>query len=305
MMRGTMMSQILRRLAAALLALGIQGTALAEGGAKHPHGPEAGWSFDGPLGKIDMASVQRGYQIYREVCSACHSMDLLAFRNLGEPSGPYYEKGVSPGDNPQVKAFAAEYTIEYINDDGDLVERPRNSADRFRNPYPNPQIARLANGGALPPDLSVITKARAGGPDYIYSLLTGYPEDPEYDGIFEISDAEHPEAGGTLTQPVGLYYNPYFPGDTKPNWEGDPRHAPYGGFLAMGPQLLEGRVEYLDGTPATVSQMAKDVTTFLHWAADPKAQLRKEMGLAAIIFLTVLAVLLWFSYRRIWRNVEH
>lgn len=297
--------KLLKLLTAGLVAAGLALTASAAGGAKHPHGPHHGWSFEGPLGRFDMASVQRGYQVYREVCAACHSMDLMSFRNLGEPGGPYYVRGVAPGDNEQVKAFAREYTYTELDDIGDTVERPGIPADRFRKPFPNPQAARAANGGALPPDLSVIVKARHGGASYVYALLTGYPADPEGSGVFTFRDPEHPDGDGVLTQPSGLYYNPYFAGDTGPNWTGDPRHAPPGGFLAMAPQLVEGRVEYMDGTPATVEQMATDVATFLAWASEPKQGFRKSAGLATMLFLIVLAVLLWFSYKRIWRNVAH
>ncbi len=297
--------KLMKLLVSGVMAFGLATAAHAAGGAKHPHSPEGGWEFDGPLGQFDQAAVQRGYQVYREVCASCHSMDLMSFRNLGEPGGPYYDPEYSANDNPQVKAFAADYMITDGPDDvGDMFERPGRPADTFRNPYPNAQAARAGNGGALPPDLSVIVKARSGGADYVYSLLVGYPKGIE-DGRLTMRDPDHPEENGVLTQPAGLYYNPYFPGDTKPNWAGDPRHAPYGGFLAMAPQLTEGRVEYMDGTPATVEQMAHDVTAFLAWASEPKQAFRKSSGLSVILFLGVLSILLWFSYRRIWRNVEH
>ena len=347
-------------------AMALVASAHAAGGAKTPVAPEGGWEFEGMFGKFDDAAVQRGYQVYREICSSCHSMNLVSFRKLGEPGGPYYQPGVSPNDNELVKAFAAEYTYTEIDDFGDEVERPGRVSDTFRNPYANEQQARAANGGALPPDFSVIVKAREGGADYVYSLIKGYPDDPDFDGVFEIGDEDHPEHSGTLTQPVGLYYNPYFPGDTKTHWEGDPRHAPYGGFLAMAPQLTEPdggpgvnceaefnnvidtlkaeklaeleaagespgeeisasdldpakmrtaldeyyglcfpRVAYYDGTFPSKSQIAHDVTAFLAWASEPKQEFRRSTGLAVMIFLLILATLLWFSYRRIWRNVEH
>jgi ubiquinol-cytochrome c reductase cytochrome c1 subunit len=176
----------------------------------------------------------------------------------------------------------------------------------------------------LPPDLSVITKARVGGASYIYSLLTGYPDFSMYEdriteengetvyttvidmAKFEKLGEYKPHHGPAyLIQPAGQYYNPYMAGDTKPNYLGDPRHAPPGGFLAMGPQLTDGRVEYTDGTEATIDQMAIDVAQFLAWAGDPKLQARKEVGLATMVYLGILTILLWFSYKRIWRKVEH
>ncbi len=314
-------------LGAAALALSAQ----AAGGAKHPHAPEGGWDFQGPLGELDMDSVQRGYQVYREVCASCHSMRLLHYRNLGEPGGPFYDPEYpNANDNPLVKAFAAQDEILSTepNDVGDYDYRPARTSDPFKSPYPNEQAARAANGGAYPPDLSVITKARAGGASYIYSLLTGYPEEAAItthtiesvgeDGetvteqqtlieVAEMSVFEHGDSHyeGELVQPLGQYYNPYFAGDTSAQWQGDPRHAPPGGFLAMPPQLTPGRVEYLDGTEATVSQMAEDVAAFLQCAGEPKQTQRKSTGLAAMIYLAILAVLLWFSFHRIWRKVDH
>ena len=297
--------KLVKLITAGIAAAGLALSAHAAGGAKHPHSPEGGWSFEGPLGKFDKASVQRGYQVYVEVCASCHSMDLVSCRNRAEKGGPFYDSEYAPNDHPLIKAFAEQYNYEEIDDVGDVVTRPGRPSDPFKNPYPNPAAARASNGGALPPDLSVIVKARSGGADYIYSLLVGYPEVTTEDRSITIRDAENPKYGGVLTQAPGLYYNPYFPGDTKPNWSGDPRHAPYGGFLAMAPQLVEGRVEYQDGTVATVEQMAKDVTTFLAWASEPHQDAHKSSGIAVILFLLVLAVLLWFSYQRIWRNVEH
>ena len=192
---------------------------------KHMH-----WHFDGIFGAYDKQAVQRGFQVYREVCASCHSLDLLAFRMLGEEGGPYFNAEYpNANDNPLIKAFAAEYQIPDIDEVGDVIERPGKPADYFPAVYTNEAAARAANGGALPPDLSVIVKARAGGADYIYSLLTGYGTAPE----------------GIKIQP-GLYYNPYFSGMQ----------------IAMAPQLKDGIVEYQDGTPATPEQMAKDVVYF-------------------------------------------
>lgn len=312
--------KLYRLLSAGLGALALTLTANAAGGAKHPHPPKEGWSFAGPLGQFDMASVQRGYQVYREVCSSCHSMKLLSYRNLGEPGGPFYDAMYpNANDNPLVKQFAMEDEIlsETPDEYGDYQYRPARPSDAFRSPYPNEEAARAANGGAYPPDLSVITKARGHGADgdganYVYSLLSGYPgfdeilfgedENGEPYDYFEFDDGEEQ---GQLIQPIGQYYNPYMAGDVSAYWDGDPRHTPKGGFLAMGPQLMPGRVEYMDGTEATVEQMAIDVAQFLQWAGDPKQVQRKSLALPALIYLVILAGLLWFSYQRIWRKVGH
>lgn len=315
-----------RILAAGLAGLAFAGLAHAAGGAKHPAGPEGGWPFEGITGKYDKASVQRGYQVYKEVCSSCHGMKLLSYRNLGEKGGPFYDPAYpNPNDNPFVKALAAQNEIvsPTPNDAGEYDLRPATPADRFRSPFPNEAAARAANGGAVPPDLSVISKARAGGASYVYNLIAGYPDpdlfedrtvevngETEYQKVLDVSKFEKlgkykPDHTAYLVQPAGQFYNPYMPGDTRPNYEGDPRHAPPGGFLAMAPQLTDGRVEYTDGTEATIDQMAYDVAQFLAWAGDPKMQARKETGLATMVYLGILAILLWFSYKRIWRKVEH
>ena len=382
--------KLLRFISAGLGAAAIAATAHAAGGALHAHEPEEGWAFEGPVGELDMASVQRGYQVYREVCASCHSMRLLSYRNLGEPGGPFFDPEYpNANDNPLVKSFAAQDEILSTepNDVGDYDYRPARTSDPFKSPYPNAAAARAANGGALPPDLSVITKARHGGASYIYSLLSGYPsadtmstreveaeeedmpvaeseaeaegegaeaveageaeaaemagseagdveaagetDEPAAEGETETAEAEasapaqpmtetvinvaevealshgdhHYE--GELVQPVGQYYNPYMAGDTSAQWRGDPRHTPPGGFLAMPPQLTDGRVSYMDGTEATVEQMSIDIANFLQWAGEPKQSQRKSTGLAVLIYLLILAALLWFSFHRIWRNVKH
>ncbi len=312
--------KFLRILSAGLGALALTVSAHAAGGAKHAHGPEDGWPFTGPVGQLDMPSVQRGYQVYREVCAACHGMKLMSYRNLGEKGGPFYDSDYpNANDNPLVKSFAAmdEILDPVPNDAGDYDFRPARPSDRFRSPYPNEQAARAANNGAYPPDLSVITKARGHGEDgsganYVYSLMTGYPDPAEIEtrtddeGLpYGILDFDDKKFKGELTQPLGQYYNPYMPGDVTAQWDGDPRHVPYGGFLAMAPQLTDGRVEYMDGTEATVSQMAYDVAQFLQWAGDPKQEQRKSLGLPTMLYLFLLAILLWFSYQRIWRKVDH
>lgn len=331
---------LFRPLALGLASLAFAAGAYAAGGVKHAHAPEDGWPFEGATGQFEMDSVQRGYQVYKEVCSSCHGMKLLSYRNLGEPGGPFYDSDYpNANDNPYVKALAAENEIldTVPNEVGDFDFRPARPSDTFRSPYANDSQARAANLGALPPDLSVITKARHNGASYVYSLLTGYPDEGAIERVLveEASDGGTPDDdsddtaavyetridvsklhlgdhgdgdshdSGYLIQPLGQYYNPYMPGDTTPQFVGDPRHPPAGGFLAMAPQLLPDRVTYSDGTAATIDQMAYDVTQFLAWAGEPKQENRKSLGLAVMGYLFILAILLWFSYKRIWRKVEH
>ena len=275
------------------LTLAALGLALIAGSAQastHPLEPkEAQWSFDGPFGRFDKAQLQRGYKVYREVCSACHSMNLVYFRNLGQPGGPFYDpKYPNPNDNPYVKSLAKDIQVGDIDSEtGDSVKRPATSADKFPAPFPNEPAARASNGGALPPDLSVIAKAREGGPAYVYSLLSGFEPAP---------------AG--LTVPAGKYYNPYFPGDLSSFWKGQ-GPAPKGGFISMPPPLTDGKVTFDDGTKSTVPQEARDVVAFLIWASEPKAEERKQFGFGAMIYLIIFSGLLWFSYRTIWKNVAH
>jgi len=223
------------------------------------------WSFEGPFGIYERASLQRGYQVYTEVCSGCHSMDLLSYRNLIEEGGPEFSK-------EQAKAMAAMFEVEDgPNEDGEMYMRPAILSDYFVSPWENKQQARVANGGAYPPDLSVIVKAREGGADYIYSLLIGY-EDPPSD--MEIDD--------------GVYYNIYAKGEK----------------IAMPQPLYEDGVEYTDGTVATPEQMAHDVTMFLTWAAEPKLEARKRIGFKVISYLIILSFLLYFTNRRIWKDTH-
>jgi ubiquinol-cytochrome c reductase cytochrome c1 subunit len=283
------MLKMLRKvvLLAAALVLTAGGPALASGGAKPPR--NISYSFDGPFGTYDQGQLQRGFKVYREVCSACHSLDLVSFRNLGDKGGPFYDPHYkNANENPYAKAIAAEYQINDIDSEtGDTVQRPGTTADRFPSPYPNEAAARAGNGGALPPDLSVIAKARAGGPAYIASLLGGYVVPP---------------AG--LEVPAGQYYNPYMPGDVSSAWKGHD-HVPPGGFIAMPPPLRPGQVTFDDGTPSTVAQQAKDVSAFLMWAAEPKLQDRKQMGFAVMVYLLLFTALLYVSYKRVWRNESH
>ncbi len=272
------------------LVLGLTvaaGSAGADTTFKEPK--DVHWSFEGPFGRFDQEQLQRGYKVYHDVCSACHSMRLMSYRNLGQPGGPFYDpKYKTPNDNPKVKAIAKDFQVPDIDTDtGDAIKRPATPADTFAAPFPNEYAARASNGGALPPDLSLIVKAREGGPQYVYSILTGY----------------YPAPAG-LKIPVGKYYNPYMPGDLGANWTGAGA-PPIGGFIAMPKQLTDNRVTYDDGVAATASQEAMDVTAFLAWAAEPHADERKQMGVAVMIYLLVFAGVLYASYRAIWKGVEH
>jgi ubiquinol-cytochrome c reductase cytochrome c1 subunit len=246
--------------ATVLLGLSLSGPAQAAEGAVHPI--QHSWSFDGLFGSFDRAAAQRGFQVYREVCSLCHGLDHIAFRNLAD-------LGFS---EDQVRSLAAEYQVtDGPNDSGEMFERPATPADHIPPPFPNEQAARAAQGGALPPDLSLITKARADGSNYIYSVLVGYQDPP--------ADAEGPE---------GTYYNLYFPG----NW------------IAMPPPLSPDMVQYADGTSASIEQMAADVTVFLTWAGEPTLEARKQMGLKVMLFLIVLTGLLFATKRKVWAEVH-
>ena len=273
-------------IAAALACLA--GPALAAGGAKHPE--HVGYSFDGPFGKFDQAQLQRGFKVYKEVCADCHSADLLYFRNLGQKGGPFYDAEYrNPNDNPFAKAVAAEYEVDDIDSEsGDVIPRKATTADRWPAPYPNEAAARAGNDGAMPPDLSVIAKARHGGADYIYSLLAGY--------------VATPPAG--LAVDENRFYNPNFPGDLTSAWTGQ-GHVPVGGIIAMPPPLEAGKVTFDDGTPSTVRNQAKDVAAFLAWLSDPKATERKQTGIVVMIYLLLLTGLTYASYRRVWRNESH
>ncbi len=257
--------------------------------ASHEEPKDVHWGFEGPFGKFDQAQVQRGYKVYREVCAACHSMNLMSFRNLGQKNGPFYNAEFpNPNDNPTVKAIAKDYQVNDIDSEtGDVIQRPGTSADRFPNPFPNEPAARASNGGALPPDLSVIIKAREEGAQYVYSILTGYVATP---------------AG--LEVPEGKHYNPYMSGDMTAFYKGK-GHAPKGGFIAMAPPLEDGKVTFDDGTKPTLDNQARDVVAFLAWASEPKQTERKQFGVAAMIYLLIFSGLLFLSYRRIWRNVAH
>jgi ubiquinol-cytochrome c reductase cytochrome c1 subunit len=266
-------------LGGAALIAAVAGVSMAEaaGETKHPRPVEGSW--EGPLGRFDQAQLQRGFQVYKEVCSSCHSMNLLHYRNLGDEHGPFYDpKYPNPNENPVIKAIAATYTINASDPDGNKEERPGLPSDKFVSPWANKAEGQAANGGAYPPDLSVIVKARHEGDSYLYSLLTGY---------------DTPVPAGKVV-PEGKYYNPYMPG----------------GVIAMGKMLNDGQVEYADteankGVKNTADQMARDVAAFMTWASDPHQTERKSSGLAVMAFLLILSGFLWASYKSVWRNVEH
>ena len=226
---------------------------------------EPGWSFKGFFGKFDRAQLQRGYQVYTEVCAACHSMKYLSYRNLSQPGGPEFSE-------QQAKIIASQFEVtDGPNSEGDMFTRPARLSDKFVGPYSNEQAATAANGGAYPPDMSVLVKARPGGSNYIYSVLMGY---------------EEPPAGMILDD--GVYYNKYMIGKK----------------IKMSSPLTDGIVEYSDGTEASVDQMAKDVTTFLSWAAEPELEERHKTGTKVIIYLVLLTILVYLSMKKIWSRID-
>ena len=220
------------------------------------------WPFDGITGKFDFQTIQRGFQVYREVCAACHSIKLLYYRNL---------KNIGFSEN-EIKEIAKNYMVkDGPNDQGDMFERPAAPSDHFVGPYPNEQAARASNNGAYPPDLSLMIKARQDGPNYLYSLLTGYQTPPV-----------------DVKVPDGLYYNLYYPSRQ----------------IAMPPPLSDNLITYLDGTKATTEQMAYDVVNFLQWASEPEMEQRKLMGLKVIGFLIFFTVISYIAKNRIWNKLE-
>ena len=237
--------------------------------SQHSHGANTkylntDWSFKGIFGTFDRASLQRGYQVFQEVCSGCHSVQHLSYRNLSEKGGPEFSI-------EEAKAIAAQFEVEDgPNSDGEMFMRPASLSDKFVNPYPNVEASTAANGGAYPPDMSVLAKARPGGADYIYSLLLGYEEAP---AGFELDD--------------GVYYNKYMPGNK----------------IKMSAPLSDGLVEYTDGTQATTAQMAKDVTNFLVWASEPHLESQHRMGFKAIIYLIILLTLVYMSKQKVWSRL--
>lgn len=285
------MKKILASLAVAgLVMAGSAAVAQEEGhsAAEPTHFPihkpvQMDWSFAGPFGAYDKAQLQRGLKIYKEVCSACHSMNLVAFRTLGD-------LGYSEA---QVKAFAAEYTVQDgPNDDGEMFERPGLPSDHFPSPFPNEQAAASANGGAAPPDFSLLAKARGverGFPTFLFDIFTGYAENgPDYIHSLLTGYDEEPPAGMEIAE--GTHYNPYFIG---------------GKSLAMAPPLSDDQVSYDDGSPQTVDQYSRDVSAFLMWAAEPHMEDRKRTGFRVVIFLLLFAGLVYATKRKVWAGVAH
>ena len=262
---------MIRIAAAAVVAALLAGpqSALAQGGENQRGSehheveiPRQSWSFNGPLGTFDRASAQRGFQVYKEVCANCHSMKLVYYRNL-----------VGIGLNSaEVKAIAASAQVPGgLDETGSQVERPGLPSDHFRSPFPNDTAARAANGGALPPDLSLIVKARENGSNYVAALLHGYRDAPP-----------------GVKVPDGQYYNEFYPGN----------------LISMPPPLTEGQVTYDDKTPATVEQMSRDVAQFLTWTSNPEMESRKQMGVKVILFLVLMTGLTYAVKRKVWKGVH-
>ncbi len=220
------------------------------------------WTFDGILGKFDKQQLQRGFQVYKEVCASCHSLQYIAFRNLADLG--YSED--------QIKVIAAEYQVtDGPDDNGDMFQRPARASDHIPKPFANEQLARASNGGALPPDLSLMAKARADGPNYIYSLMMGYVDAPKG---FEVTP--------------GMNYNAYFPGHQ----------------IAMPAQITDDRITYADGTKATASQISEDIAAFLTWTAEPKLEVRHATGIRVMLFAFLFTVLAYLYKRRLWARLE-
>ena len=257
------------------LAAGLSSAAFAQEAisTKRLEPKDVDFSFQGPFGTYDRGALQRGFQVYKEVCAACHGLGHVAFHNLDEAGGPEFSEA-------QAKAIAAGYKIpaepndkgETTDDKGEPLTRAGILADYFPNPFPNENAARANNGGALPPDLSMVVKAREGGPQYVYSILTGFHQTPPH--------------GFAVTK--DKYYNPYFEGRN----------------IGMPPPLQKNSVTFSDGTQASVEQEAHDVVTFLSWASEPKMEARKQMGLGVVLFLLVLAGILFAAYRKVWADLH-
>lgn len=251
--------------------------------------PSLNWSFSGPFGTFDRAQLQRGFKVVKEVCANCHSMSLIRLRNLSQPGGPEFSTG-------QVAALAATYTIkDGPNEQGEMFDRPGRAADAFPAPFPNEQAARAANGGAYPPDLSVLAKARTyerGFPKFVFDMFTQYQEQgPDYIAALLTGYKDPPPEGVTLLP--GQYYNTYMPGH----------------LIAMPPPMQDGQVEYPKGpdgkspVPETVAQYSKDVAAFMVWMAEPHLEQRKRIGMMVMIFLFIFGGLLYYTKKKIWARI--
>jgi cytochrome c1 len=259
-----MIAKRFARLFAAVITLATPiGAALA--GHDEPSVTRQDWSFNGVLGKFDRAQLQRGYQVYSTVCANCHSTRLLSYHNLGQEGGPQFSK-----EAVEILASKVQVT-DGPNEKGEMFQRPARPSDRFPPRFANEQLARLANNGALPPDLSVMAKARPAGPDYIYALLTGYKPAP-----------------ADMKMTPGMYYNVAFPGHQ----------------IAMPPPLMDGVVPYTDGTKKTVDNYARDVSAYLMWAAEPKLEERHQVGVRIMLFLMVFAVIMFLAKRAVWSRMH-
>ena len=249
-----------KRAIAIILFVFVSGPTVAAGGDVELQTHD--WSFSGPFGTYDKAAMQRGFQVYSEVCASCHSMKLIAFRNFADLG---YKEA-------EIKAIAAQYEVQDgPNDDGDMFMRPAIPADRIPSTYANDNAARAANNGALPPDLSLIAKARSNGPNYLYSLLSGYRDAPSGKDV-----------------PEGMYYNTAYPGH----------------LIAMPQPLYGDDVEYSDGSATNIEAVSADLTQFLMWAAEPKMEVRKRIGVAAVFFLCIFVIVSYLAKRRVWADVH-
>lgn len=251
---------MIKRILTTIIVVLVSSNCYAGGGAKKPL--QMVWPFEGVFGTFDRQAAQRGAQVYLEVCSACHGLNHLYYRNL-------IELGFSEAEVKEIAG--SKMVLDGPDDMGEMFERKAIPSDIFVSPYPNEEAARAANNGAHPVDLSLIIKAREDGANYLYSLLTGYQDPPE-----------------NVTLMPGLYYNPYFEG----------------GQIAMPAPLSPDQVEFMDGTPATVEQMSRDVAIFLQWAAEPEMEHRKSMGLRVMIFLTIFTIFFFITKKKLWRNVK-
>jgi ubiquinol-cytochrome c reductase cytochrome c1 subunit len=251
------------------IAAGLISLASVVQAQEAPQPPHVSWSFDGVFGTFDRAQLKRGWQVFKEVCSACHSAHQLYYRNLVE--GDIFTEGEAKDIAAADQVPAGPNDSGDIITDGQLNMRPAQLSDKIAQPFNNEKAARAANGGALPPDLSLIVKARKGGADYVHAILTGFHDAP---------------AGFTLQQ--GMNYNEYFRGHQ----------------IAMPPPLSDGRVTYADGTQANVDQMAKDVAAFLSWSSEPEMEARKRLGVKVLAFLLVLTALLYAVKRKVWEGVH-
>lgn len=277
-------------MAAALMGAALLGApAFAEEGSSHdlPKPPRLSWSFAGFFGKYDQGQLQRGFKVFREVCANCHGAEKLAFRNLSEPGGPEFSEA-------QVKALAAQYKVkDGPNDAGDMFERPARPSDNWPSPFPNDNAARAANGGGLPPDMSVLAKARSykrGFPWFVLDALPGIQyQEHGVDYIAALMQAYQDEPPHGVKLDAGQYWNDIMPGNR----------------IAMPKPISDGQVDYSDGTPATMENYSKDVSAFLMWMAEPKLDQRKKTGFRVLAFMAILTGLLYATKKRVWASTPH